>query len=104
MHTFNHMAISHRAPIAISFHLRLSPNSFQSSFLSPIVYANFLRFRYFFSIHTRNAFAVIRARLDAKVVGNPKVHPQVLKAYEIARGAITRFGMAAVQQPAAPAQ
>ncbi|KAG0278113.1 hypothetical protein BGZ95_004708 [Linnemannia exigua] len=90
--------------IGVMGSLILGAITFQSSFLSPIVYANFLRFRYFFSIHTRNAFAVIRARLDAKVVGNPSVHPQVLKAYEIARGAITRFGMAAVQQPAAPAQ
>ncbi|KAF9170409.1 hypothetical protein BGX21_008819 [Mortierella sp. AD011] len=73
--------------------------TFQSSFLSPIIYANFLRFRFFFSIHTRAAFAQLRARLDAKVVGNPKIPPKAIKAYEIARGAIIRFGMAAVQQP-----
>ncbi|KAF9104604.1 hypothetical protein BGX29_001561 [Mortierella sp. GBA35] len=78
--------------------------TFQSSFLSPIVYANFLRFRYFFSIHTRNAFSEIRARLDNMIVpqgGNPKVPPVVAQAYEMARGAITRFGQAAVQQPPA---
>jgi hypothetical protein len=74
---------------------------FQSSFLSPIVYANFLRFRYFFSIHTRAAFALIRARTDAMVAGNPKLPPQAVKAYEVMRGAVTRFGMAAVQQPGA---
>ncbi|KAF9956008.1 hypothetical protein BGZ70_010059 [Mortierella alpina] len=80
--------------------------TFQSSFLSPIVYANFLRFRYFFSLHTRAAFALIRARLDNLIVppgGNPKVPPMVAQAYTMARGAITRFGMAAVQQPAATA-
>ncbi|KAG0207565.1 hypothetical protein BGX28_001228 [Mortierella sp. GBA30] len=75
--------------------------TFQSSLLSPIVYANFLRFRYFFSIHTRAAFALLRARLDAQIVGNPKIPPKAIKAYEIARGAVIRFGMAAVQQPAA---
>ncbi|KAF9997642.1 hypothetical protein BGZ80_007927 [Entomortierella chlamydospora] len=73
--------------------------TFQSSFLSPIVYANFLRFRFFFSIHTRAAFAQLRARLDAKIVGNPKIPPKAIKAYEVTRGAIIRFGMAAVQQP-----
>ncbi|KAF9361061.1 hypothetical protein BGX26_006149 [Mortierella sp. AD094] len=79
--------------------LVLGAITFQSSFLSPVVYANFLRFRYFFSIHTRTAFAELRVRLDAQVVGNPKLPPKAVKAYEIARGAVTRFGMAAVQQP-----
>ncbi|KAF9114886.1 hypothetical protein BGX27_009531 [Mortierella sp. AM989] len=81
--------------------------TFQSSFLSPIVYANFLRFRYFFSLHTRAAFALIRARLDNLIVpqgGNPSVPPVVAQAYTAVRGAITRFGQAAVQQPAAGAQ
>ncbi|KAF8941532.1 hypothetical protein BGZ58_006935 [Dissophora ornata] len=44
---------------------------------------------------------VIRARTDALVVGNPKVPPKAVQAYEILRGAIIRFGMAAVQQPTA---
>ncbi|KAI8605639.1 hypothetical protein EDD21DRAFT_363107 [Dissophora ornata] len=81
--------------------LILGAITFQSSFFSPIVYANFLRFRYFFSVHTRAAFSVIRARTDALVVGNPKVPPKAVQAYEILRGAIIRFGMAAVQQPTA---
>ncbi|KAG0264702.1 hypothetical protein BG011_006279 [Mortierella polycephala] len=86
--------------------LILGAITFQSSFLSPIVFANFLRFRYFFSLHTRAAFALIRARLDNLIVpqgGNPKVPPMVAQAYIAARGAITRFGMAAVQQPGADA-
>ncbi|KAF9913729.1 hypothetical protein BX616_009696 [Lobosporangium transversale] len=81
--------------------------TFQSSFLSPIVYANFLRFRYFFSLHTRAAFALIRARLDNLIVppgGNPNVPPVVAQGYTTIRGAITRFGQAAVQQPAAHAR
>ncbi|KAF9202386.1 hypothetical protein BGZ49_007436 [Haplosporangium sp. Z 27] len=81
--------------------------TFQSSFLSPIVYGNFLRFRYFFSLHTRSAFALIRARLDNLIVpqgGNSSVPPFVAQAYTTIRGAITRFGQAAVQQPAAGAQ
>ncbi|KAF9150216.1 hypothetical protein BGX21_005944 [Mortierella sp. AD011] len=80
--------------------------TFQSSFLSPIVYANFLRFRYFFSLHTRSAFALIRARLDKLIVppgGNPSIPPFVAQVYTTVRGAITRFGQAAVQQPAAGA-
>ncbi|KAG9323217.1 hypothetical protein KVV02_007949 [Mortierella alpina] len=87
--------------IGVMGSLILGAITFQSSLLSPIVYANFLRFRYFFSIHTRAAFALLRARLDAQIVGNPKVPPKAVKAYEIVRGAVTRFGMAAVQQPAA---
>ncbi|KAG0364029.1 hypothetical protein BC939DRAFT_445897 [Gamsiella multidivaricata] len=80
--------------------------TFQSSFLSPIVYANFLRFRYFFSLHTRAAFALIRARLDNLILppgGNSKIPPFAAQAYTTIRGAITRFGQAAVQQPAAGA-
>ncbi|KAF9969141.1 hypothetical protein BGZ73_008641 [Actinomortierella ambigua] len=87
--------------------LILGAITFQSSFLSPIVYANFLRFRYFFSIHTRTAFAVLRARLDNIITpaGQPsKYPPYVVQAYTAVRGAITRFGMAAVQQPANRAQ
>ncbi|KAF9896015.1 hypothetical protein BX616_008313, partial [Lobosporangium transversale] len=74
---------------------------FQSSFFSPLLYANFLRFRYFFSIHTRATFALLRARMDAHVIGNPKLPPKAIKVYEVLRGAVTRFGMAAVQQPTA---
>lgn len=65
------------------------------------MYANFLRFRYFFSLHTRAAFALIRARLDNLIVpqgGNPKIPPVVAQGYTMARSAITRFGQAAVQQ------
>ncbi|KAF9195160.1 hypothetical protein BGZ51_004587 [Haplosporangium sp. Z 767] len=81
--------------------LVLQALTFQGSLLWPIAYAFFLRFRYFFSIHTRAAFAVLRARLDAKVVGNPKIPPKAIMAYEIARGAVIRFGMAAVNPPTA---
>ncbi|KAF9425278.1 hypothetical protein BGZ76_003351 [Entomortierella beljakovae] len=79
--------------------LVLGAITFQSSFLSPFVYANFLRFRYFFSLHHRAAFAQIRAYTDSQVIGNPKIPPKGIKAYEVLRGAVTRFGMAAVQQP-----
>ncbi|GJJ77695.1 transmembrane protein 33 [Entomortierella parvispora] len=97
--------------IGVMGSLILGAITFQSSFLSPIVYANFLRFRYFFNTHTRSAFALIRARLDALILpptGNPKIPPKVVQAYTLLQGAVTRFGMAAVQQPgangAAPAQ
>ncbi|KAI1302857.1 hypothetical protein EDD11_005461 [Mortierella claussenii] len=85
--------------IGVMGSLILGALTFQSSLLSPIVYANFLRFRYFFSIHTRAAFALLRGRVDALVVGNPKVPPMAVQGYEVVRGAISRFGMAAVQQP-----
>jgi len=90
--------------IGVMGSLILGAITFQSSFLSPIVYANFLRFRYFFNIHTRSAFALIRARLDALILpptGNAKIPPQAVQAYTLLQGAITRFGMAAVQQPGA---
>ncbi|KAG0339518.1 hypothetical protein BG004_006780 [Podila humilis] len=79
--------------------LILGALTFQSSFLSPIVYAFFLRFRYFFNPHTRSAFALLRARLDGLVLNNPKVPPQALKAYTIAQRSVIQFGKAAVQQP-----
>ncbi|KAF9431473.1 hypothetical protein BGZ76_000256 [Entomortierella beljakovae] len=81
--------------------------TFQSSFLSPIVYANFLRFRYFFSLHTRAAFGLIRGRLDNLIVpqgGNPSIPPVVAQAYTTIRGAIIRFGQSGNQAAgAAPA-
>ncbi|KAF9284412.1 hypothetical protein BGZ74_001740 [Mortierella antarctica] len=73
--------------------------TFQSSFISPILYAFFLRFRYFFNPYTRTAFTQLRARLDGLVLNNPKVSPQALKAYGIAQRALVQFGRAAVQQP-----
>ncbi|KAF9351535.1 hypothetical protein BGX34_000505 [Mortierella sp. NVP85] len=77
--------------------------TFQSSLLSPIVYANFLRFRYYFSLHTRTAFALIRARLDNLFVpaaGNPQIPPAVARGYTMARDFIIRFGEApGGQQP-----
>ncbi|KAF8980898.1 hypothetical protein BGZ46_003511 [Entomortierella lignicola] len=85
--------------IGVMGSLILGAITFQSSFLSPIIYANFLRFRYFFNIHTRTVFANLQARADAQVLNNPKIPPKALKAYRVACGAITRFGMAAVQQP-----
>ncbi|KAG0034566.1 hypothetical protein BGZ81_004110 [Podila clonocystis] len=94
--------VSYVEVIGVMGSLVLGAITFQSSFLSPIVYANFLRFRYFFSLHTRTAFALIRARLDALITppgGNPKIPPVVAQVYTMAKGAITRFGQAAVQQP-----
>ncbi|KAF9392518.1 hypothetical protein CPB97_000600 [Podila verticillata] len=79
--------------------LILGALTFQSSFFSPILYAFFLRFRYFFNPHTRSAFTLLQARLDGLVLNNPKVPPQALKAYGMAQRALVQFGSAAVQQP-----
>ncbi|KAG0230603.1 hypothetical protein BGX31_005790 [Mortierella sp. GBA43] len=75
--------------------------TFQSSFLSPIVYANFLRFRYYYSIHTRTAFALIRARLDNLILppnGNASIPPAVARGYTLVRDTIIRYGEAPIQQ------
>ncbi|KAF9960422.1 hypothetical protein BGZ65_012327 [Modicella reniformis] len=103
-HTRAMVFVAYVEVIGVMGSLLLGAITFQSSFLSPIVYANFLRFRYFFSTHTRTAFAHIRAHLDTNIVGNPKIPPSGVRAYEIVRGAVIRFGMAAVQQPTDRAQ
>ncbi|KAF9426208.1 hypothetical protein BGZ94_006823 [Podila epigama] len=79
--------------------LILGAITFQSSFLSPIIYTFFLRFRYFFNPHTRSAFALLRTRLDGYVLNNPQVPPQALKAYTLIQRSVIQFGRAAVQQP-----
>ncbi|KAF9947207.1 hypothetical protein BGZ65_009015 [Modicella reniformis] len=78
--------------------------TFQSSILSPIVYGNFLRYRYFFSAETRTAFALIRSSLDNFFLppsGNPSIPPVVVRGYTMARDAVIRFGQAPVHQAAA---
>jgi hypothetical protein len=52
---------------------------FKNSLLSPIIYAHFLRQRYYQSAFTRNALAVTHARIDALVrrPGNPPVLVQI---------------------------
>lgn len=79
--------------------------TFQSSLIAPIVYAHFLRQRYYQSSFTRDAVGVADARITglARREGIPPVVDQV---WEKARGLIGKWSgstLAPQQQPAAAA-
>lgn len=61
------------------------------SIVSVFLFANFLRFRYFFSPNTKQAFAQMRTTLDSYVEKNAKVPLGVRKVYKIVRDNIVRF-------------
>ncbi|KAJ3278941.1 hypothetical protein HK104_001902 [Borealophlyctis nickersoniae] len=62
-----------------------------ASFLTPLVYAQFLRFRYFSSPMTKAAFRDLRNRLD-KVADGPKVPPAVKAVYVRVRDGVIAYG------------
>lgn len=77
--------------------------TFQNSLLSPLIYAHFLRQRYYQSAFTRDALAVTNARIEAFVrkPGNP---PMVVQVYDKGRMLLGRWvGNAIVPQEGAPA-
>jgi len=82
---------------------------FRNSILVPLLYAHFLRLRYYYSAFTRDAVRVADEWIAAQIVG-PSIPPQVKKAWEFARAGIVRWGgnilepgqQPAQQQPQAP--
>jgi hypothetical protein len=69
------MKIVAYAELVIFIRVLLGAITFQNSLLSPIIYAHFLRQRYYQSAFTREAFGVTSKRIDAYVrkPGNPPV-------------------------------
>jgi len=65
--------------------------TFQNSLLTPLIYAHFLRQRYYQSAFTREAFATTVARIDAYVrkPGNP---PMLIQVWDRAQMLATRWG------------
>ncbi|TPX43707.1 hypothetical protein SeMB42_g04626 [Synchytrium endobioticum] len=64
----------------------------RASVLLPLMYANFVRFRYFFSPTTKQAFRDVRVRFDAWIEQNSSVPAIVKTLYVQAREAIIKYG------------
>ncbi|OSX67763.1 hypothetical protein POSPLADRAFT_1042958 [Postia placenta MAD-698-R-SB12] len=74
--------------------------TFQNSLLSPVIYAHFLRARYYQSKFTQNAVAVVTARVDG-YVGRPGTHPQIVNVWTKVKLLVERWvGSVLEQQPA----
>lgn len=77
--------------------------TFQSSIIAPIVYAHFLRQRYYQSTFTRDAVATADGRIN-EFSRREGIPPVVAQVWDRARGLIARWGGSTLtQQPANPA-
>ncbi|KAF8735749.1 hypothetical protein AX14_001537 [Amanita brunnescens Koide BX004] len=76
---------------------------FQNSFLSPLIYAHFLRQRYYHSAFTREAIGVAVTRVE-KYINQPGTPPVAKQIWEKGKAVISSWGgSATVQSQAAPA-
>ncbi|KAJ3143041.1 hypothetical protein HDU90_002915 [Geranomyces variabilis] len=69
-----------------------------SSFMAPLLYSRFLIFRYHTSGLTKQAFAELKARMDA-AAAHPRVPPAVKKMYAVVQEKVADMG----QMPGQPA-
>jgi hypothetical protein len=86
--------------VAILVRVVLGLFFFQNSFLTPILFAHFLRQRYYHSTFTRE----VLASLDARVTGllaNPSIPPIAVTVYTQAKGMVGKWAGSALQ-PQAP--
>ncbi|RUS17177.1 hypothetical protein BC937DRAFT_90299 [Endogone sp. FLAS-F59071] len=93
--------VSYVEVVGVMGRLLLGAITFQTSFLAPLVYAHFLRLRYFMSSYTRAAFLDVSARLDKVLLppsADARIPPMVGKAYTIIKSLVVRYGQSAVQQ------
>lgn len=76
--------------IVIFVRVFLGALTFQNSLLCPLIYAHFLRQRYYQSAFTREAFKVTYARVDAFVrkPGNP---PMVVQVWDKGQHIVQRW-------------
>lgn len=63
-----------------------------TSFVSIIIYTNFLRFRYFFSVNTKSAFSKLREYFDTYIGENTMLPTAVGSVYKKLRDFIIEFG------------
>lgn len=77
---------------------------FRNSLLAPLLYAHFLRLRFYMSSFTRAAFQHVRSELDA-LTQNPSCPPPVRKGYLMLTDLVTRYASTVLSinrdQPAA---
>ncbi|OZJ04835.1 hypothetical protein BZG36_02324 [Bifiguratus adelaidae] len=91
--------VSYIEVVGIMGRLILGALTFRSSLMAPVVFAHFLRFRYFLSTYTRAAFHDVATRLDRVMLPpTAKVPPVVGQVYSTIKGLIVRYGQSVVQQ------
>lgn len=78
------------AELVIFVRVVLGAVTFQNSLLSPIIFAHFLRQRYYQSAFTREAVSVTSARID-KFVRKPGNSPVVVQIWEQVQMVIGRW-------------
>jgi hypothetical protein len=87
--------------LLIMLRIFLGAITFQNSLLSPILYAHFLRQRYYQSAFTREAIAVVDARIEG-YVRKPETSPMVVQVWDKVKMVLGRWvGNTLAQQPAA---
>jgi len=89
--------------VVILFRVVLGAILLQNSFLSPLIYAHFLRQRYHHSAFTREAIGFTVTRVE-KYINQPGTPPIVKQIWDKGKMVISRWaGSTLVQNPATPA-
>ncbi|KAI0803072.1 hypothetical protein BC629DRAFT_1580985 [Irpex lacteus] len=91
--------------LAILARVLLGALLFRNSILSPIIYAHFLRQRYYQSVFTRNAIQEVNRRVEAYVRA-PGAHPVAVQVWDKLKFALEKWAGStlAPQQPTAGAR
>lgn len=69
------------------------------SILTPFLFCHFLRYRYFFSVQTQEAFTILDTRVTGFIMGNPSIPPVIKNGYNTVREMIVKYGAMNGAQP-----
>ncbi|KAH8923105.1 hypothetical protein BT69DRAFT_1350386 [Atractiella rhizophila] len=75
---------------------------FGTGIVAPLLFAHFLRLRYFLSPQTRAAFTTINAYVE-RINANPQIPPQVKQGIATIRALLLRYSNSILQVPNQPA-
>ncbi|WFD06134.1 Transmembrane nucleoporin [Malassezia vespertilionis] len=92
------------AEVVIFMRVLIGALVFRNSLLAPLLYAHFLRLRFYMSSFTRAAFQHVRGELD-QITQSPSCPPPVRKGYLMLTDLVTRYASTVLsinkEQPAA---
>jgi len=95
------MSVVAYTEILIFVRVFLGAITFQNSLLSPLIYAHFIRQRYYQSAFTRHAIAHVDAQVTG-LTGRPGIPPVVGQVWQKARGLVGGWAGSMLQTPATP--
>lgn len=84
--------------LAIMLRVAVGALTFRISLISPVIYAHFLRQRWYQSKFTREAFVFVNARISA-FVNSPGRPPMLAQVYNQAVGLASRFAGSSLGAP-----